>query len=185
MPRSGSFELNSFFSQTFTVKNIGASVQTFKLTHVPAGTAVTVQSVRNHFTVNFTGFTSSQDSIFVSDGPVPLTTAAASVTIIPSIITVLPGQTQTVVATFQPPEGLDETTFSVFSGFIQLTSLTEELQVSYIGLAGSLINKQVVDNTDVFFGIPIPTLLDSAGNAQLVPTNYTFVGDDFPTLLFR
>ena len=35
-------------SQTFTVKNVGKTPQTFKLQHVPAGTALTVQAVCNY-----------------------------------------------------------------------------------------------------------------------------------------
>jgi len=52
-------------------------------------------------------------------------------------------------------------------------------------LGGTLKNKQVLDNTDVFFGEKIPAVLDAKGNTQTVPTNYTFVGDDYPTLLWR
>jgi len=48
-----------------------------------------------------------------------------------------------------------------------------------------LKDKQVLDNTDVLFGVDLPVVLDSTGNVQEGPTNYTFVGDDFPTLLFR
>jgi hypothetical protein len=66
-----------------------------------------------------------------------------------------------------------------------VTSGSEDFHVSYIGLAASLKDKQVVDNTDVFFGIPLPALLDSQGDVQTGPTNYTFVGEDFPALLFR
>ena len=57
--------------------------------------------------------------------------------------------------------------------------------MSYLGLAASLKTKQVVDNTDVFFGEKIPVVIDSTGNAQAAPTNYTFAGEDYPTFLFR
>lgn len=106
-------------------------------------------------------------------------------TIIPSTLVVLPGQTAKVLATFRPPRGLDNTQFPVFSGFIQLTAPGETYHVSYLGLSASLKDKQVIDNTDEFFGVPLPTLLDSAGNVQAGPANYTFVGDDAPALLFR
>ena len=42
-----------------------------------------------------------------------------------------------------------------------------------------------MDNSDIFFGEKIPVLLDSEGNVQRSPTNYTFVGADVPTLLWR
>ncbi|KAF8971231.1 subtilisin-like protease [Flammula alnicola] len=157
--------------QTFTVKNTDTKAKTFKLQHVPAGTALTVQA----------------GTIFASDGPVPLSSTAASVTLVPSSFTVRPGQTQTVVAVFKPPTGLDSTTFPVFSGFIQVVGPTvaDTFHVSYLGLAGSLKAKQVIDDTDVFFGVPIPTLLDASGNVQAGPTNFTFVNGDAPTLVFR
>ncbi|KAF8187464.1 pyrolysin [Pholiota molesta] len=136
--------------------NVGNTPQTFKLQHVPAGTALTVQA----------------GTIFPADGPVPLSATAASVTIIPSSFTVHPGQTQIVVAIFKLPRSLDPTTFPVFSGFIQLVGPT---------VSQSLKNKQVVDDTDVFFGVPLPTLLDASGNVQAGPANYTFVNGDGPT----
>ncbi|PPQ90634.1 hypothetical protein CVT25_006617 [Psilocybe cyanescens] len=157
--------------QQFTVKNIGTSPKTFKLSHIPAGTALTVQA----------------GTIFAADGPVPLAPAGATVNIVPSTFTVRPGQTQTVTAVFKPPTGFDASTFPVFSGFIQVAgaSAADTFHVSYLGLQGSLKNKQVIDDTDVFFGVPIPALLDSAGDVQAGPLNYTFVGDDVPTLLWR
>lgn len=158
-------------SQTFTVKNTGKTIKTYNLRHVPAGTALTVQA----------------GTIFPSDGPVPLSATAASVTIVPSKLILLPGQTLPVVAVFKAPTGLDESTFPVFSGFIEVqgSSVSDTFHVSYLGLAGSLKDKQVVDNTDEFFGVPIPTLLDAAGDPQTDPTNYTFVNGDAPTLLWR
>ncbi|KAH9929600.1 subtilisin-like protease [Epithele typhae] len=144
-------------SQTFTVKNTGKTKKTFKLTHIPAGTAMTVQP----------------DSIFPADGPVPLDATAASVTISPSTITVLPGSSKTVF-------------FPVFSGFIELASPTgESYQVTYLGLAASLKDMPVVDDTDFFFGVPLPSLVDATGNLSDEPSNFTFVGDDFPSIVMR
>ncbi len=57
--------------------------------------------------------------------------------------------------------------------------------MSYIGLGASLKDKQVLDNTDQFFGVKIPMLLNSTGDAQLGPTNYTFAQDDVPTIAWR
>lgn len=99
--------------------------------------------------------------------------------------TVFPGQTQTIFAHITPPKAVDATTFPVFSGFIDITSATEILHVTYLGLAAALKDKQVIDDTDEFFGVPLPAVLDSVGDVQVNATNYTFVGDDFPTILFR
>ncbi|KDR78150.1 hypothetical protein GALMADRAFT_224528 [Galerina marginata CBS 339.88] len=157
--------------QTFTVKNIGTTPKTFKLSHIPAGTALTMQA----------------GTIFPSDGPVPLSSIAASVSLFPSKFTLFPGQTQTIIATFKLPTSLDPSTFPVFSGFIQVAgpSVADTAHVSYLGLQGSLKTVQVLDDTDVFFGVPLPTLLDSAGNVQTGPINYTYINGDVPTILFR
>ncbi|KAF8894316.1 pyrolysin [Gymnopilus junonius] len=146
--------------QTFTVKNTDKKAKKFKLTHVPAGTALTIQP----------------GTIFAADGPVPLSSTAASVTIVPNQFTLLPGQTQPVVVVFKLPSSLDPSTFPVFSGFIQVNGPTvlDSAKVSYLGLQGSLKNKQVIDDTDTFFGVPLPALLDSQGNVQSGPVNYTF-----------
>lgn len=90
-----------------------------------------------------------------------------------------------MTARFTLPKNVDAKTFPLYSGFIHVISGTEDLHVSYIGLGASLKDKQVVDNTDEFFGVPLPAILDSEGDVQTDPTNYTFVGEDFPTLLWR
>lgn len=73
----------------------------------------------------------------------------------------------------------------VFSGFIQVESATETFHVTYLGVAAALNDAQVVDDTDVFFGVNIPVLTDTAGDFLLNATNFTFVGDDVPELLMR
>ncbi|KAI0709562.1 pyrolysin [Cerioporus squamosus] len=150
--------------QTFTVKNTGKARKTFKLSHIPAGTAITVQA---------------------SDGPVPLDATAAQVSFSPQSFTVQPGQTQTVRVSIAPPKGLDAKTFPVFSGFIQGTNANETFHVSYLGLAASLKDMPVVDNTDVFFGVNLPTMVDGQGNFFTTPENFTFVDGDFPSVLMR
>ncbi|KAJ6521908.1 subtilisin-like protease [Mycena vulgaris] len=155
--------------QKFTVKNTGNSVKTYTLSHVPAGTAVTVDP----------------GTILPALGPVPISTDYATVTFNKGKFTLFPGQSQTVVATIKPPKGVDATTFPVYSGFIYATSGAESVHATYLGLAASLKDKQVIDNTDFIFGVPLPIVLDSAGNVQDAPVNYTFVGVDAPTVLWR
>ena len=97
-----------------------------------------------------------------------------------------PGQTQTVFATFTPPSGLDASLYPVYSGAIEITSSGSDVtHVSYLGLAASLKDKQVVDNTDTFLGFKLPAVLDGAQVVQTDPKNYTFVNGDFPSLLWR
>ncbi|KAG6817490.1 hypothetical protein H0H87_008115 [Tephrocybe sp. NHM501043] len=154
--------------QSFTVKNDGKASQKYTLSHVPAGTALTVQS----------------GTIFPALGPVPLSGDSATVTFSEKSFTIAPGATHTVLAHFTLPKG-DATAFPVYSGFIEITGDTESQHVTYLGLGASLKDKQVVDDTDVFFGLPLPAVLDEFGNFQTEPTNYTFVGDSWPALLFR
>ncbi|PPQ74736.1 hypothetical protein CVT25_013480, partial [Psilocybe cyanescens] len=158
------------FSHTFTIRNTSKTSKQYKLSHAPAGTALTVQAV-------------SIRPIFSAFGPVPVSSNAASIVITPSLFTFRPGQSQTVVASFRPPTGLDASTYPVYSGFIDIVSGSEKYHVSYLGLVGSLKNKQVVDNTDYFFGFPIPAILNAAGDIQGRATNYTFIDGDYPSLL--
>jgi len=113
-------------------------------------------------------------------------TNAATVKLSTTSVTVRPGQTVTITATFTQPTGLDPTTIPVYSGFIQIQSATEMLHVTYLGAASSLKNALIVDNTDQFFGVQIPAIIDGNGDVQEGPLTYTFDNvSDFPTLLFR
>ncbi|KAK7035491.1 hypothetical protein VNI00_011784 [Paramarasmius palmivorus] len=153
-----------------TVRNQGASEKVYQLTHVPAGTAITVRS----------------GSILVADGPVPLTKDFASVSFsCGSSLTVGSGQTQTFTATFTPPADIDQTTFPVYSGFIQLTDEEEQLHVAYLGLAATLYDKKVMDDTD-FLGLQFPLLVKDSDEID-VPTNFTFdnATSDFPQVWTR
>ncbi|KAK1216865.1 hypothetical protein PQX77_020500 [Marasmius sp. AFHP31] len=157
----------------FTVQNTADSEKTFHLNHTPAGTATTVQP----------------GTIFPAKGPVPLTNAFATVALSDSSFTLVPGESKTITAVFAPPQG-DPTTFPVFSGFIQIASSNAEeplVHVSYLGLAAALKDKQVIDDTDTALGIRLPAIVNSTGDVQEGPTNYTFSNAtrDFPTLAFR
>ncbi|KAI0633256.1 subtilisin-like protease [Trametes polyzona] len=156
-------------TQQFSVKNVGKTVKSFKINHIPAGTALTFQP----------------GTIFPADGPVPLSPKAATLRFSQTSFTVRPGQTQDITVHITPPTGLDPTTFPVFSGFIEIANAEESFHVTYLGAAGALKDVQVVDNTDVFFGVDLPVITDSAGNFLTNATNFTFVGDDFPSVLVR
>ncbi|KAF8634300.1 hypothetical protein AX17_004252 [Amanita inopinata Kibby_2008] len=152
-----------------TITNTAKRAKTYKLTHVPAGTAETVVA----------------NTTFSHVGPVPLNTAFATVEISRETITVGPGETTVVIATIFPPEHVDPATFPVFSGFIQIESGNEALHVTYLGLAAALKDKQVVDNTPIFFGFVLPAILDSHDHVQHGPMNYTFLAANVPSVLFR
>lgn len=156
-------------SHTISIKNTGKFVANYQLGHIAAGTALTVK----------------QDSIFPALGPVPLTKGAAGVKFSQSKVSVQPGQTTKVTVTFTQPKGVNAQQFPVYSGFITVSSKSETLKVSYLGLAASLKTFPVLDNTDAVFGEQIPVLLNSAGAPQLNATNYTMVNGDSPAIVYR
>ncbi|KAJ7497644.1 subtilisin-like protease [Mycena latifolia] len=153
----------------FTVKNTGKTVKTYTLSHVPAGTVLTVDP----------------DTTFPVAGPVPVSADYATVTFNKGKFTLFPGQSQTVVATIKPPAGVDATTFPVYSGFIYAISGTESVHATYLG-PRRFVERQVGTRQHRhYLWCPLPVVLDSAGNPQDAPVNYTFVGDDAPSLLWR
>ncbi|CAE7226259.1 unnamed protein product [Rhizoctonia solani] len=155
---------------TLLVKNGGKKSVTYTLTHVPAGTANTI------------------DGIEAIVGPVPLTNSAATVTIVPNKVTVPAGWSLPVVVSIKPPAGLDATKFPVYSGYIRATgSDNTTLQSIYIGVAAKLKDAKIIDNTDAYFGVKIPVVTDKGGNP--VPSSgsasYTMTGSDTPLILYR
>ncbi|PBK73461.1 subtilisin-like protease [Armillaria solidipes] len=156
-------------SQTLTVTNTGSTSKDYNVTNVPAGTAVTV----------------TEGSILVADGPVPLSTDYATASFSHEGFMLQPQESIDITVTITPPSGVDASTFPVYGGFIQVISGSEIVHATYLGLAASLYDKQVIDDTDHYFGVDLPAILDADGFVQSDPTNYTFSTTDFPSLLFR
>ncbi|KAK0505223.1 subtilisin-like protease [Armillaria luteobubalina] len=156
-------------SQSLTVTNAGSISKDYNVTNVPAGTAVTV----------------SEGSIFVADGPVPLSTDYATASFSHESFTLQPQESIDITVTITPPSSVDASTFPVYCGFVQVISGSEIVHATYLGLAASLYDKHVIDDTDYFFGVDLPIILDADGSVQSDPTNYTFSVTDFPSLLFR
>jgi Fn3-like domain len=97
-----------------------------------------------------------------------------------------PGASIKITATVTPPTGLDPASFPVYSGWVTITANNGEiLVVPYMGLAANLIDMDILDRSDYYFGFPTPAVLDAAGDVQTVPTNYTFADGDFPSFLWR
>lgn len=130
---------------------------------------------------------SCKGTIIPELGPVPLSNVSAKVTFSPTSFQVGPGQSQTISVSFTLPSSIPESRLPVYSGFIEVTgaSVSDTYHVSYIGSKGSLKNVEVIDDTDYFFGVPTPVILDNTGDIQSAPTNYTFKDGDFPGILFR
>ncbi|KEP49742.1 minor extracellular protease vpr protein [Rhizoctonia solani 123E] len=155
---------------TLMLNNRGKASVTYTLTHVPAGTADTINGIEPNA------------------GPVPLVSNAATVTISPSKITVPAGSEHPIVVNFKPPTGLDPKTLPVYSGYIQVTgSDNSTLQSTYLGLAAKLKDAKVIDNTDWYAGVKLPVIMDNEGNP--VPpkgsVTYTMNGSDNPLLMYR
>ncbi|CAE6424271.1 unnamed protein product [Rhizoctonia solani] len=155
---------------TLLVKNDGKKSVTYTLTHVPAGTANTINGIEPIL------------------GPVPLINNAAVVTIVPNKIIVPAGRSAPFIVSIKAPAGLDATKLPVYSGYIKATgSDNTTLQSTYMGLAASLKDAKIVDNTEAYFGVKLPVVTDGQGN-PVPPTgsaNYTMNGTDTPLVLYR
>lgn len=156
-------------SQTFTISNRAKVNKSFKITHIPAGTLLSL----------------TKGTDFPADGPVPLSNRSATVKFSSTSVTVKAGQTVEITAKITPPTGLDPAQLPVFSGFFQVSNANESYHVTYLGLAASLKNTQVVDTSNTFFGVNLPVITNPQGSFITQPTNFTFVGQDFPELLMR
>ncbi|WVQ82219.1 hypothetical protein IAT38_004347 [Cryptococcus sp. DSM 104549] len=155
--------------QYVTVKNPTKKWVTYKLSNVPAGTALAYQ----------TGVNQSNDQ------PVPQVSNAASVKFWPSQLTLWPGQTAVVTLQFTAPKGLDAQTFPIYSGFIQIAGGANTVQVPYLGVAAKMRNMPIIDPTPYYLGINSPTILDEEGDVQSGPATYTFSNTSYPTVLYR
>ncbi|KAF7315418.1 Pyrolysin [Mycena indigotica] len=154
--------------QKFTVTNNGKKAKSYSLKHVAAATALTLD--KNSFPALY---------------PVPVSANVAQVSFNADKFKLQPGQSHEVAVTVKAPTGDEAASLPVYSGYIYVSSANEIVHTSYLGVAAALKNTKVVDNTDIFFGVQLPTILDSTGNPQKGAVNYTFVGDNAPTLLWR
>lgn len=95
-----------------------------------------------------------------------------------------PGESSEVKVHITLPSDNDAR-FPAFTGWIQVDSQDDSVHATYLGVGNSLKNAKIIDNTDEFFGFPLPAIVDTAGEPQSDARNYTFVDGDFPTFLFR
>ena len=51
-----------------------------------------------------------------------------------------------------------------------------------MGVAAAMKDVQIIDNSDFYFGFNTPAILDVFEEPQSEPTNYTFIGFDYPLL---
>ncbi|CAE6542896.1 unnamed protein product [Rhizoctonia solani] len=157
-------------SQTLTIKNTGNQVVTYDLTHVPAGTVNTIRGI---------------EAIAGTLSPV---SNAASVSFSSSKIMVYPSLSTSVTLTFAPPAGLSASSFPVYSGYIQATgSDGTTLRSTYLGLAASLKDMRVVDNTTTMFGAgkKLPMVRDQYNQIVNTSATFTMQGADCPLVVYR
>jgi hypothetical protein len=151
-------------------KNTGNTTLQYAVGHIPAGTALTYNT----------------SIALPNEGPVPLSGNAASLSFNKSEFLLAPGASTKITVTVTPPAGLDPASFPIYSGWVTVTADNGEiLVVPYMGLAANLIDMDVLDRSDYYFGFPTPVTLDATGATQTDPTNYTFAGTDFPSFLWR
>ncbi|QRW10358.1 pyrolysin [Ceratobasidium sp. AG-Ba] len=87
---------------------------------------------------------------------------------------------------FTAPAGLDAKTFPVYSGFIQAKGDDGSvLHSSYLGVAASLKDMQVIDHTDSYLGYQVPFITNSNTSLAPAPTTFSIKVNDTPTLVYR
>ncbi|KAF7315658.1 Subtilisin-like protease [Mycena indigotica] len=153
-------------THTISITNSGSAKKVYELRHISAETLDTID-----------------ESGSVDPFP-PFVPGAATVSLSATKLTIGPGSTKHVVATFKPPS-MANATLPLYSGYIQVSSAIENFQIPYLGVVGSLKVGAILDRSANFFGLPLPVVLDSYGDPQEGPQNYTFLDYDAPFLLLR
>ncbi|WWC94044.1 hypothetical protein V866_000882 [Kwoniella sp. B9012] len=159
-------------TQYLTLTNPSNKIVKYKLSNVPAGTALAYRSGMNQS----------------NDQPVPQVSAQATVKFSQSSVTLLPKTTWVVIMQFTAPTGLDAKQFPIYSGFIQVSSDNSDnnAQVPYLGVAAKMRDMPVLDPTADYLGINSPTILDESGSVQSsTGHSYTFQNDSYPTVIYR
>ena len=103
----------------------------YNITHIPAGTT--------------TSFDSQQQAIHY---PVPLTASYAKVSFSTKSLRIAAGGKASFIATILPPSGVDPKVFPIYTGFVKITSATEQVSVAYLGVAAKMKDMKVLDRTD-------------------------------------
>ncbi|EJD37947.1 subtilisin-like protein [Auricularia subglabra TFB-10046 SS5] len=157
------------------IKNNGKQRQTYNLSHQPAGTALVMP---NHNYISY---------------PVPSIDAPVTVHLSKARVTLAPGASTTVSVAITPPKGVDPKTLPLVSGWVRVRgSLGDRLQVSYMGIAGSLYDAQVIsqNNAGIATDPSVPALILPEVDAnekqvpQVGPRNYTRSIFSLPGLAF-
>ena len=156
--------------QLVTLTNPTKKSVTYTVSHTPGLTISTI----------------NRDTKLPYTSPLPSSSQAASVSILSNKFTVWPGFFNGFIVTIKPPTGVDASTFPIYSGFLTISSsLGETFSIPYLGVAAKMKDMAILDRTDQSFGVPVPVLLDSAGNYPQQNQSFTLVGNDYPAILYR
>lgn len=117
------------YTQEILIWNMWNQQQVYTVTHVPAQTVLT--------------YSGNQ----VNLSPPGIAGGTATATISTNKVTLNAGQSTLVKVTFQPPVGLDPSTFPVYTGQIMFQSARETVVATYQGMAAAMYNAPVIDNS--------------------------------------
>jgi hypothetical protein len=94
------------------------------------------------------------------------------------------GVTGVSVSITKPP---NDPVYSVYSGWIEITGGNETYRVTYLGVAGSLKEKKIIDDTDEFTETVLPSIaLNGTFVSGSTPTSFNFESNDTsPELVWR
>ena len=154
---------------TIWIKNTGKKTKTYTIKHIPAGTA----------------YTFPEGSLVNEPGRLELDDTALSVSLSLAKAIVLPGISLPIIVSVAVPKTAAKARVPIYSGHIEVATAGEILKASYVGAGTDLKTAPVIDNTGEFLGVPMPVILDAAGEIQTEPTSYTFVGEDYPVFVWR
>ncbi len=137
--------------QTVTIKNVGKAAQTYQLSQDSAGTLMSFDPSKNFWR----GFPA-----------LPYTGASGTATASTNSVTLNPGETSDVQFTFAPPSGVDEAQIPIWSGFIRITSTTDDelgsVNVPYFGVAADVASHETLALEPSTSGILYPVLGDAS-----------------------
>ena len=155
-------DLDDLQPHSITINNKSPWSKTYTITHEPAGET---NLVPNQYLLLNNVTAKTLEGQYKQYATVGLSSTT---------ITLAPGKSATVVATFAPPTDTPDRYLPVYSGFIKVASGEESVSVTYLGQPYSRLKADVLDNSDTA-GLQVPILLNS--NAFSTPLRQIGVFD--------
>ncbi|KZZ91714.1 subtilisin-like serine protease PR1C [Moelleriella libera RCEF 2490] len=158
-PSSLSFNDTDHFKRVlkFQLKNTDRKPAKYKISHIPA---ISIYSL-------------APDSIYVQSFPNDAVKAAATLTFSQTELTLVGGETKTILVSANPPAGLDAKRLALWSGYIAINGTDgASLSLPYQGLTGSLYKSTVLASKDTW----ISQSTDAAANPVAPNTSFLLPG---------